>query len=99
MAEYLGVRYRYQGNASVKITQSEGLPQMEQGVSLEEALSVMPKEWINKLNQAAAECSYDLVLGLIKEIPPEDTLLIAGLKDLANNFMFDKIMEISASKV
>ena len=99
IAEYLGVRYRYQGNASVKITQSDGLPQMQQGVSLEEALSLMPKEWINQLNQAAAECSYDLVLALIEEIPPEDTLLIARLKGLADNFMFDKLMELSAIEV
>ena len=98
IAEHLGVCYRYQKKTSPPTPPSDELPQILDTVSLEKAISVMPKDWINQLHQASAECSYDLVFGLIEQIPAEHAPLIAHLKSLADNFIFDRLMELSAIK-
>ncbi len=54
----------------------------------------MPSEWLTKVHYAAAQCSDDLILDLLEQIPPEKSLLINSLSDLAENFQFEKIMEL-----
>ncbi len=54
----------------------------------------MSTEWVAQLHQAASECSDDLIFELIEQIPQENTPLAIALKDLAENFLFDKIMEL-----
>ncbi|MBR8826563.1 MAG: response regulator [Gomphosphaeria aponina SAG 52.96 = DSM 107014] len=60
-----------------------------------QALQVMPKLWSQRLYQLAAACDLDVILELIEEIPPEYSSLSFPLKELADNFQFEQIMELA----
>ncbi len=94
MAEHLGVRYLYQ--ESEENSQST-IDNRQSNIDrpLDVHLSQMPTEWVTQLHQAACECSDDLIFELIEQIPQEHTTLAIALKDLAENFLFDKIMELT----
>ena len=101
MAEHLGVRYLYQESeenfqSTIHLRSSDDSlnPQSNIEQSLDVHLSQMPTEWVAKLHQAAAECSDDLIFELIEQIPQEHAPLAIALKDLAENFLFDKIIEL-----
>ncbi len=94
MAQHLGVRYLYQEseeNSQSKIHN----PKSKIDRPLDVHLSQMSTEWVVQLHQAACECSDDLIFELIEQIPQENTPLAIALKDLAENFLFDKIMELT----
>jgi two-component system sensor histidine kinase/response regulator len=55
----------------------------------------MSTNWVEQLNYAACECNDDVILELIAQIPAENASLANVLKDLANNFEFQKIMELT----
>ncbi|MCT7983742.1 PAS domain S-box protein [Laspinema sp. A4] len=60
-----------------------------------EALQVMPKSWIHQLSDAAMQCSDDLILRLLEEIPPDLAPLSQALAALAHNYQFDLIEELT----
>ncbi len=94
MAEHLGVRYIYEEEKLEKSTVgAQGLAPMKEQ-SLDVYLSQMPAEWIAELHQAAVECSDDLIFELAEQIPEENAPLAIALKDLANNFLFDQILDL-----
>jgi len=93
MAQYLGVKYIY-AEATKKLAEQ---PKQITTQNLDFYLSQMPKEWVEKLNQAALECSDDLVLELIKEIPEDFAPLAIALQHLANNFLFEEINQLVIS--
>ena len=95
IAEHLGVRYIYAAAESETqgvATSPESNAEAEQ--PLEVYLSQMPAEWRAKLYQAAVECSDDLILELSEQIPEENSPLAIAIKDLANNFLFEQILEL-----
>ncbi|WP_207090699.1 PAS domain S-box protein [Phormidium pseudopriestleyi] len=59
-----------------------------------EALKVMPESWIQQLSNAAMQCSDDLILHLLEEIPPDLAPLSQALAELAHNYQFDIIEEL-----
>ncbi|BAZ48288.1 multi-sensor hybrid histidine kinase [Nostoc sp. NIES-4103] len=95
ITKYLGVKYIYQ-EESHQILDSR--QQIQEHILISEdllpLLSQMSDEWLAQVYNAAAQCSDDLIFQLIAQIPSENTLLKKYLTDLANNFQFDKIMEL-----
>ncbi|WP_413164368.1 GAF domain-containing protein [Capilliphycus salinus ALCB114379] len=59
------------------------------------ALNVMPQNWIKQLHYTASQCSDVLTYELIQQIPPENAQLAHKLRELVDNFRFDRIMELS----
>ncbi|NJL20038.1 MAG: response regulator [Leptolyngbyaceae cyanobacterium SM1_3_5] len=86
LGEHLGVRYLYE-QPEAKI---DTPPKIDRA-----ALSIMPPSWIAQLHRAASGCSDRQVLQLIEQIPPADAELAATLRDLAYNFRFDDIVELT----
>ncbi|MGK7897502.1 MAG: PAS domain S-box protein, partial [Xenococcus sp. (in: cyanobacteria)] len=104
MAEHLGVKYIYEEEgekSKVKSPKGYRDPFQESKVSEEESLAVylsqMSAEWREQLHQAAVECSDDLILELSEQIPEENATFAIALKDLANNFLFDQIIDLMAN--
>lgn len=59
------------------------------------ALNVMPPEWIERLHYTASQCSDLLTYELIEQIPPENAQLARKLRELVDNFRFDRIIELT----
>jgi len=96
IAQHLGVRYLYDESAAVPATLQPSGSQPEQSLSAQ--LAQMPAEWLTQLQQAAAECSDDLILQLVENISETNASLASALIDLANNFRFDTILELTQSQ-
>ncbi|MCU0524840.1 MAG: GAF domain-containing protein [Elainella sp. Prado103] len=58
-------------------------------------LLVMPAEWIADLHQAASGCSDRQVLKLLEQIPSTHAELAQGLRELAYDFRFEEIIELT----
>jgi two-component system sensor histidine kinase/response regulator len=58
-------------------------------------LQELSADWIGQLEQAAAQCSDRLIYELLEQIPPHHSDLAAALRDLAENFRFDIVMEMT----
>ena len=97
LSEYLGVQYIYQednyqiANTKQKITES-----ILKLADLVPLLSEISPEWTKQVYTAAAQCSDDLILELMEEIPSENAILRDFIKNLAHDFQFDKIMELTS---
>ncbi|WP_026733887.1 PAS domain S-box protein [Fischerella sp. PCC 9605] len=96
VSQYLGVRYLYkeENNQMLKEKQTN-TTQILNSTDLLALLSEMPSEWLTQVYHAAAQCSDDMILELLEQIPPEQSLLVEFLADLAKNFQFEKIMELT----
>jgi two-component system sensor histidine kinase/response regulator len=96
MTQYLGVQYIYE--AEPEQDNRRILRQEEQGNSatstLWKHLSQMPTEWVTQLDRAAEECSDDLIVELIQQIPQERAPLAIALKNLARDFLFEEITDL-----
>lgn len=94
MAEHLGLRYLYQEQLQ------QGDPILHQhGISNPRSLtdlSMMPKEWIAALQQAAIRCDEEDINRLILEIPKQHQELIEGLTSLVYHYRFDIIGQIKS---
>ncbi|BDI19687.1 hypothetical protein ANSO36C_54890 [Nostoc cf. commune SO-36] len=99
LSQHLGLNYTNQ----IETTNTAVIDQPTQiFVSVAELLShlsQMPPEWLHKIHYAAASCSDELILELLKQIPSENYQLSQVLKDLANNYQFEKIMELTITNV
>ncbi|VXD25494.1 hypothetical protein PL8927_880044 [Planktothrix serta PCC 8927] len=63
--------------------------------ALKTQLAMLPHPLIQQLHQAATQCSDDLVLKLIDQIPGEFLDLIQVLKEWVLNFRFDLIIDLT----
>ncbi|ACK69535.1 multi-sensor hybrid histidine kinase [Gloeothece citriformis PCC 7424] len=92
MAQHLGVSYIYEDLSSSTVGQdTSSLANIEH---LKSEMMLMSPSWIEQLNQAACECNDERILELIESIPLEQTELIKILRNLANNYRFDQIIEL-----
>lgn len=98
--EYLGVQYLYAEENKVAQIQSS----LEASLSTSsasvapltpESLKMMPSQWIQALHHAASQGNDILIQQLAKEIPLENAEIAFALQDLAENFRFDQIIEIT----
>ena len=95
MAQHLGMQYVY-ANKSQLSAVSRQPPAALGGVELRtESLTVMSDEWIADLRQAAIQVDADLIAQLIEQIPSAHTGLAQTLAELAGNFCFDEIIELT----
>ncbi|MUG94999.1 response regulator [Scytonema sp. UIC 10036] len=90
LRQYLGLQYLYkEDNSAVEDINN----QVSEDLFLD--LSQMSPDWLRELNLAAAQCSDELIFKLIEQIPTEYVLLASALTDLAYNFYFEKIMQLT----
>ncbi|WGV25996.1 PAS domain S-box protein [Halotia branconii] len=96
LSKYLGVRYLYQEESNQVINTDKQA--QEQSLTFDTFLPLLSQisdEWVAELHNAAAQCSDDLILQLIEQMPSDNSTLQMFLTDLAHNFQFEKIMELA----
>ncbi|AFY43852.1 PAS domain S-box protein [Nostoc sp. PCC 7107] len=94
--QYLDVKYIYQEENQQIIDATQ--PNFQIHIIQEDLLSwlaQMPDKWLANLHNAAAQCSDDLVLELMTDIPIKNIIFQQYLTDLAQNFQFEKIMNLT----
>ncbi len=95
LAHYLGVKYLFYEENQEDISQNEtNTETILNSLDIVALLSEMPTQWLTQVHYAAAQCSDDLIIELVKQIPSGQSLLSNFLTDLAENFRFEKIMEL-----
>ncbi|MFB2970439.1 MHYT domain-containing protein [Aerosakkonema sp. BLCC-F183] len=60
-----------------------------------ESFKKIPTELVAQIQQAAVQCSDDIILNLVKQIPPENASIAQALTDLASNYEFEIIQELT----
>ncbi|MBF2098440.1 MAG: response regulator, partial [Gloeomargaritaceae cyanobacterium C42_A2020_066] len=91
MAQYLGVTYRYETEASsaaAPVADAQDLPAT--------ALADAPPDWLTQLHSAALRVNQKRVLELITTAPSLNPEVTAGLTHLAQHLRFDKIVALAA---
>ncbi|MGF1938548.1 MAG: PAS domain S-box protein [Nostoc sp. ChiQUE02] len=97
LSEYLGVQYVYQEESyQIADATQQGTKSILKLTDLVPLLSEMSPEWVKQVYTAAAQCSDDLILELIEQIPSENAVLQNFIKNLAHDFQFEKIMELTS---
>ena len=102
MGDFLGIRYVYEEPVDTndpKLEKESEISGVSSNQSLESQLGQMPREWVEKIYNAAQECCDDKIIQLIEEIPREFAPASQNLTTLAQNFLFDDIIELAKSAV
>jgi CheY-like chemotaxis protein len=88
--QYLEVEYVYE-------TRNSELGQVANANSelTVEELSVMPLDWIQKLNQAAAQVNNSQILALIKQIPAQNSGIADKIDLIVHNFRCDQLLTLT----
>ncbi|HBE18655.1 MAG TPA: hypothetical protein DEG17_13200 [Cyanobacteria bacterium UBA11149] len=107
IAGLLGVRYLYddspmknekQLHLSHREIQGKLISQETRDTSSAQSLNLylsrMPREWVEKLNLAAVKCSDLEIIRLCEQIPATDSPLANTLRDWADNFLFQQVMDL-----
>ncbi|MGD1809676.1 ATP-binding protein [Dapis sp. BLCC M126] len=97
MKEYLGVELIYEqsveGNGK-KLEKTICCPEQVNSEDLSAILKDMSSEWLAELHQASSQLRGKKVMKLIKDIPPEKAVLAAKLQSFADNYQFDRIVQL-----
>jgi CheY-like chemotaxis protein len=88
LAQHLGVEFEYEEKQDSRIHRRMNKIPLE-------ALKQSSPEWIARLHYAASMADSEETTSVIEEIRPTNAVLAASLKDLVNEFRFDKIMSIT----
>ncbi|MBF2007638.1 MAG: response regulator [Chlorogloeopsis fritschii C42_A2020_084] len=95
LSEYLGVKYTAKfTNQNTEAIANQIQPTLTSTEVITQLLQFSP-QWIAQLHHAAASCSDELILDLLKQIPQDKAQLVQIFSDLANNYQFEKIMELT----
>jgi signal transduction histidine kinase/CheY-like chemotaxis protein len=92
LSKHLGVRYIYETLADDNLVSDDSklmLPSTDLAI-----LMTMSDQWRSQLSEAAIEGDSNRVMGLIQEIPDEESTAIKILEKFASQFMFDEIVEL-----
>ncbi|MEZ2249874.1 response regulator [Microcoleus sp.] len=85
--KHLGVRYIYdEPHNTQESNQTEALTP--------EALAGLPADWLMSLEQATIECDLELILTQIDQIRDRHESLANALTALANEFLFNQILDL-----
>lgn len=90
LAKYLGVNYIYK--ESTLASQNSSLTDLQ---LTKQELAMMPHEWRQQLHQAAMECNDEHILPLLAQISGEYKTLAKTLGELAYNFRYDEIIQLT----
>ncbi|ODG98079.1 histidine kinase [Nostoc sp. KVJ20] len=99
LSQHLGVKYTNQIETTNTAVVDQATQMFVSVAELLSHLSQMPPEWLQKIHYAAASCSDELILELLKQTPSDSGQVFQVLKDLANNYQFEKIMELTRTNV
>ena len=91
IAHHLGVRYLY-GEISDPL-EKDNISTFTSNQLIQE-LQQVPQDWVNQLKEKALECSDDGVLTLLESLKPEQQKLAIALREWADHFQFDLILEL-----
>ncbi len=91
IAQHLGARFCYE---AVELD-GETAVQGQLWPLSQDALHVMPIDWVTALNQAARECHEPAVFQLLQQIPTEHETLAIALKQLAIDFRFEEMANLT----
>ncbi|MCT7962715.1 PAS domain S-box protein [Laspinema sp. D1] len=93
VVEHIGVRYIYdEPLESDSHNRIQGATEDSAFILEPQSFQVMPRDWVVRVYDAACQCSDDMILELIEEIPPENAPFAKALTELANNFQFETVM-------
>ncbi|EDX75778.1 PAS fold family [Coleofasciculus chthonoplastes PCC 7420] len=92
IAHYLGVQYVYEQPTASTALEDENLASNQPLTA--QALTIMPKEWIHELYQAADSIDNERIFQLIEQIPPTHTAIAQAITDMVNNFRCDQIIDL-----
>ncbi|MGD2182287.1 ATP-binding protein [Lusitaniella coriacea] len=102
ISEHLGIQYLYEKKTDCKdgfAANSFGIaPETSGKTPIEQVKAGLPKlnpAYLDNFYNAAAQGSDRELFELIQQISPEHPTLAAALKNLADNFQFETIMELS----
>ncbi|MFM9265740.1 ATP-binding protein [Tychonema sp. BBK16] len=99
MEELLGIQYIYEEPVEAKLENESEISEVVSHQSVESQLGQMPAEWMEKISDAAHECSDDKIIRLIEEMPREFAPAAQVLTALVHNFLFDDIIDLAKSGV
>jgi PAS domain S-box-containing protein len=99
MEELLEIRYIYEEPVELNIENERKISEDDSAQSVESLLAQMPVEWVQKISDAARECCDDKILQLVEEMPKELETAAQILTNLAQDFLFDDIIELANSGV
>jgi PAS domain S-box-containing protein len=99
LSQHLGVKYVKQVETTNKGTVDQPTQMSVNDAELLSCLSKMSLEWLQQIHYAASSCSDELILELLKQIPAENGQAFQVLRDLANNYQFEKIMELTITNI
>ncbi len=99
LSEHLGVEYTSQIQTTNTPVVDQPTQMFTSVAELLSHLSQMSPEWLQQIHYAAASCSDDLILQLLKEIPSDKSQIFQVFRDLANNYQFEKIMELTRTNL
>ncbi|MEL6579778.1 MAG: ATP-binding protein [Cyanobacteria bacterium J06621_12] len=94
IAKYLGVEYVYQEEQELSPVGSDSNLTLDYFALDYQSLGLMPQEWLNQLESAAAELDDEAIAKLIYQISESHSLLAQTLKEKVNNFDFDEIVSL-----
>jgi signal transduction histidine kinase/CheY-like chemotaxis protein len=95
LARHLGVRFVYQETGEKRADRGkEGVERLDS-----EALAALPAEWVVRLYEASIQADAEGVYELVGQISEQHKVLAETLRDLANNFRFDLLVELARERV
>jgi PAS domain S-box-containing protein len=99
LSQHLGVKYANQVETRNTTVIDQPTQMFVNVAELLSNLSQMPPEWLQQIHYAAASCSDELILELLKQIPSDNSQVFQVLRDLANNYQFEKIMQLTITNI
>ncbi|MEB3283360.1 MAG: ATP-binding protein [Lyngbya sp.] len=99
ISRHLKAEYCYEEDSSTPENNNSEPEETEQSNPVLDAdlLQVMPREWIEKLSEYAAQCSDLSILQLIEQIPNQHSNLARALIQIVEEFRYDTIFEFTQS--
>ncbi|MBN4006156.1 ATP-binding protein [Nostoc sp. LPT] len=99
LSKHLGLKYTNQVETTNTVVVDRATQIFVSVAELLGHLSQMSPEWLQQVHYAAASCSDELILELLKQIPSDNAQVFQVLRDLANNYQFEKIMELTTTNL
>ncbi|MEH1767136.1 MAG: ATP-binding protein [Nostoc sp.] len=99
LSQHLGLKYTNQVETTNTLFVDQSTQMFVSTAELLRHLSQMSPELLQQIHYAAASCSDELILELLKQIPSDNGQVFQVLRDLANNYQFEKIMELTRTNV
>ncbi|MEH2180180.1 ATP-binding protein [Nostoc sp.] len=99
LSKHLGLKYTNQVETTNTVVGDQATQIFVSVAELLGHLSQMSPEWLQQIHYAAASCSDELILELLKQIPSDNAQVFQVLRDLANNYQFEKIMELTTTNL